>query len=168
MPNKTIIAATLAITLAACSTPGAEAPTSTAIAIPAPAPLPAMAGVYGGSYVCTDGEHGFYLDIKSLEAMRGGGFDVSGVLGFFPTIGGKDGGTAQVAGSFEVSGTIFGNGKIHLEPGAWLKLPSGYGAAALDGMLIHRDDGLWSIKGKPVVPGNPDLCSDLVASKFLP
>ncbi len=45
----------------------AAALATTILAVPALAQFPGdgagVKGVYGGSYVCTDGEHGFYLDI---------------------------------------------------------------------------------------------------------
>lgn len=125
-------------------------------------------GIYAGSYLCQDGEHGFYLDIAALAPNDQGGFSASGVLGFFPVLGGTDGPLAEVAGSFTVSGTIEGDGRITLAAGEWLVEPAGYGAAELEGRLTARADGLWEIAGRPVIPGNADYCSGLVATQFLP
>lgn len=169
MQIKAIAAAALAISLAAaCSTPAADAPTSTAIAIPAPTPLPALAGVYGGSYTCADGEHGFYLNITKATAKASGGFDAAGVLGLFPTVSGQGGPAGMVAGSFKVTGTIGADGAIAMTAGDWLIQPANYGSANLEGTLAKTDSGGYILRGKPVVPGNPDACSDLIATQFLP
>ena len=168
MLTKAICAAALAISLAACATPATDAPASMAIGIPAPTPLPALAGVYGGSYTCGDGEHGFYLNIDKATAKTGGGFDVSGVLGFFPTATGQGGPAGMVAGSFAVSGTIGADGAVAMSAGAWLKQPASYGAANLEGALTQNAAGSYTLRGKPVVPGSPDACSELIATQFLP
>lgn len=145
---------------------------TTGLAAPALAQLPAdgagVKGVYGGSYVCTDGEHGFYLDITTLTPKDGGGFDASGVLGLFPTLAGAGGPVGGVAGSFKVSGTIGADGAVAMAAGDWLKQPAGYGAANLEGKLKARPSGGYSLIGKPVVPGNPEACSNLIATQFLP
>lgn len=170
MHIKAIAAAALAISLAAaCATPAGDTGAApTAIASPAPAPLPAMAGVYGGSYTCVDGEHGFYLNINKATAKTGGGFDVSGVLGLFPTVTGQGGPAGMAAGSFAVSGTIGADGAVTMTPGDWLKQPADYGAAHLEGALTQNADGGYTLRGKPVVPGRPDACNDLIATQFLP
>lgn len=128
----------------------------------------AASGVYAGSYTCTEGEHGFYLDIKSLKTNKAGGFDATGVLGFFPTLGGKGGSSATATGSFKVAGTISSKGEIAMTAGDWLKKPAAYGAANLSGVLAKQADGAYAIMGKPVVPGRPDMCTDLIATQFLP
>lgn len=126
-----------------------------------------MSGVYSGSYMCQDGEHGFYLDISAL-ARRDDVLAVSGRLGIFPVLGGAAGPLADIAGSFLVHGTIDGQGAIWLEIGDWLVQPPGYGAANLEGRLSKRRDGLWQIHGRPVLPGNEAFCSDLIATQFMP
>lgn len=125
------------------------------------------AGVYGGSYTCTDGEHGFYLDLTSIRPKAGGGFDADGTLGLFPTLAGQNGPVGKVAGSFAVAGTITGDGVISLAPGDWLVKPPGYGAARLEGRITAVASG-HAITGKPVVPGNESACSNLIATQFLP
>lgn len=145
-----------------------------AVALPlaAHAQLPAdgagVKGIYGGSYVCTDGEHGFYLNIDTLTPKSGGGFEASGVLGLFPTLAGISGPVGGAAGSFKVSGTIAADGTVAMASGDWLKQPAGYGAADLEGKLRQKPDGSYALIGKPVVRGNPEACSNLIASQFLP
>lgn len=148
-----------ALALSACmtTTPGPDAP-----------PPHPYAGVYGGSYTCTDGEHGFYLDLTSVLPKAEGGFDAEGVLGLFPTLAGISGPVGGVAGSFAVSGTISADGDIAMTAGEWLVQPSGYGAANLEGKLRARPAGGHALTGKPVVPGNPSACSNLIATQFLP
>lgn len=150
-------AAVAALPLGACST---TAPTA-----PQDAPY---VGVYGGSYTCTDGEHGFYLDLTSVRAAAGGGYDVDGVLGLFPTLAGISGPVGGVAGSFAVSGAISADGDIAMTAGDWLVQPAGYGAANLEGKLRAKPGSGYALTGKPVVPGNPGACSNLIASQFLP
>lgn len=153
---------TLTLALAAAAT----------LAAPALAQLPAdgagVKGIYGGSYVCTDGEHGFYLSIDALTAKSDGGFDASGVIGLFPTLSGISGPVGGVAGSLKVTGTIAADGTVAMTSGDWLKQPAGYGAADLEGKLRQKPDGSYALIGKPVVRGNPEACSNLIASQFLP
>ncbi len=159
MHMKASMSCALAALLAsACSTLGG-APADTA--------SHPWAGVYGGSYTCTDGEHGFYLDLSSVTARDDGGFDASGVIGLFPTLAGKDGPVGTVAGSFRVSGTITADGVISMAPGDWLVQPPGYGSARLEGKIIAAPSG-HAITGRPVAPANPAACSSLIATQFLP
>jgi len=138
------------------------------IALPAQAQeAPGWLGTYGGSYLCQDGEHGFYLNIEEATATATG-HDVSGVLGFFPTLAGQGGSSSGVSGSFQVSGTIASDGAIMLTAGEWLVRAENYGAANLEGNVSSRGAGLWQIIGAPVIPGNPDACSGLIATQFLP
>jgi len=129
---------------------------------------PGWAGTYAGSYVCVDGEHGFYLDVSQTTKANAERFEASGTLGFFPVIGGRGGSAATVAGSFAVTGTVNADGTWRLEPGEWLVEPARYGAAIMTGRFSQRADGLWQIEGKPLVPGNEANCSDLIATQFLP
>lgn len=135
---------------------------------PAQSPLANPEGVYGGSYRCADGEHGFFLEITETGPDGADGLEVSGVLGFFPVLGGADGALAEVLGSFMVSGSLDGEGRILLLPGDWLIQPSGYRAANLEGRLAPRADGALEILGRPVIPGNEAFCFDLIATRFLP
>lgn len=125
-------------------------------------------GVYAGSYVCEDGEHGFYLRIdETADPEEGQGYVIHGVMGFFPVLGGSDGPLAHVSGSFEIVGVI-AEGRIWTDPLDWLQPVPEYGAARLAGTIAPRSDGLMEIIGKPVVPGNEEFCSDLIATQFLP
>ncbi|MEM6474627.1 MAG: hypothetical protein AAF687_00525 [Pseudomonadota bacterium] len=125
-------------------------------------------GQFGGSYTCEDGDHGLYLELW-LASMGEETAEVYGVLGFFPILSGVDGRSGLVAGSFEVTGTLTRATKgISLTPGQWIVQPEGYGAAGLEGTIDSREDGNLVITGKPVVPGAPDFCSDLVATGFAP
>ncbi|MXO91859.1 hypothetical protein [Pontixanthobacter aquaemixtae] len=131
-------------------------------------PMRDFDGIYGGSYVCKDGEHGFYLDLLVVRETEEG-FDVAGTLGLFPTLAGAEGSSADATGSFAVTGTISGmDYTINLSPGEWKLKPDFYGAAGLVGTLEPAGDHSWQITGKPVVPGQPDFCSDLIATQFLP
>ena len=128
---------------------------------------PLDTGHFAGSYTCQDGEHGIYLQLD-VDANDGEVAEVSGILTFFPTLAGKDGPSGMVTGSFTVSGTIVRETMaISLEPGDWLFQPEGYGAAALEGTFTDTPEGLSQIIGKPVVPGNPDFCSDLIATELV-
>ncbi|MFZ1743746.1 MAG: hypothetical protein WAT93_12885 [Pontixanthobacter sp.] len=127
-----------------------------------------MAGVYAGSYNCMDGEHGFYLDVSIDGLTDDGDQIVSGTLGVFPTLGGENGAMSSVSGSFAVTGTIDAESMLRMTPGDWLVQPDFYGAAELEGKVWQGDKGLWQINGKPIVPGNPDYCSELIATQFLP
>lgn len=142
--------------------------TSAGAAAQLPADSAELLGPYAGSYVCQDGEHGFYLDLEEVIQNGDGTLGASGTLGMFPVLAGLSGSSGSVAGSFSVSGTISADGVIALAPGDWLVQPEGYGAAHLEGTLSQRGDGAWQIAGKPVIPGNPDACSDLIATRFLP
>lgn len=133
-----------------------------------PADASQLLGLYAGSYLCADGEHGIALSLDAVAPADGGGVAATGRLGIFPVLAGRDGSSAAVAGSFAVSGTIAASGEVTLNPGDWLVRPEGYGAAVLTGTFSQRGDGLWQIVGRPVVPGNDSYCSDLVATRFLP
>lgn len=166
MPIKATCVAALAIALtSACSTTAPDTPAASA---PAAAMLPPIAGVYGGSYTCIDGEHGFYLNLTKATSNAGGGYDVAGVLGLFPTVTGQGGPSGMASGSFKVTGTIAANGAIAMTAGDWLIQPPGYGAANLEGTITKTDSAGYVLRGKPVVPGRPDVCSDLLATQFLP
>lgn len=125
-------------------------------------------GIYAGSYVCEDGEHGFYLRIdETADPEEGYGYVIFGVMGFFPVLGGSDGPLAHVSGSFEIVG-IIADGRIWTDLREWLLEPPDYGSARLAGTIAPRADGLMEIVGKPNVPGDEDFCSDLIATQFLP
>ncbi len=128
-----------------------------------------IAGSYGGSYLCKDGEHGVYLELINVIPSPYSESEkrVWGMLGFFPIIAGQNGGLADMAGSFNIYGFIEEGGKISLRPREWLVEPEGYGAAHIEGEIDRREDGAWRITGTALT-GVPDYCSDLIAMQFLP
>jgi hypothetical protein len=140
-------------------------------AAPAMADLPedaeALAGLYGGSYVCADGEHGVILNLTGLTARSDDrGYEVQGELSFFPVVGGADGAFADVAGSFELHGALYPNGRLILRAGDWIVEAGAYGAAGLNGTLSQREDGLWQITGIPA--DGAGACTDFVATRVAP
>ena len=143
-------------------------------AAPAMAGIPedgeGLTGLYGGSYLCADGEHGLILNIATLTP-RGApgvneGFAVQGELGFFPVLGGAGGAFADVAGRFDVSGILNTDGRLILRSGAWSIRPDGYGAAGVNGTLSQRADGLWQITGSPA--DGAHQCTGLIATRVAP
>lgn len=155
-----------ASTAALCLALGAAAPALAEI----PEDGEGLTGLYGGSYLCADGEHGLILEIAILRPRGSPGvdrsFEVEGELGFFPVLGGRGGALADVAGRFDVSGILNTDGRLILRSGAWIIRPDGYGAAGVTGTLSQRADGLWQITGSPADGANQ--CSDLIATRVAP
>lgn len=143
-----------------------------ALAAPTFAEIPAdgegLAGLYAGSYLCQDGEHGVVLDIAVEERPQASGLKLTGTLGFFPVLGGREGQFAHVAGSFSIQGLVAENGRMTFQHQDWLVEPDGYGAANFNGRITRRDDGFWQITGTPVAGQNADFCSEMIATRFLP
>lgn len=146
---------------------------------PAPAQTPdsgeGIGGLYAGSYLCEDGEHGVVLDIAASEIEGRTELRVDGTLGIVPVLAGANGEFANVAGSFTISGFILTEprgpneaGHIQFQRDAWLIEPEGYGSANFRGQLTRRDDGLWQIAGTPLAGPTSDFCSGLIATRFLP
>lgn len=137
---------------------------------PARAQVPAdgagVSGLYGGSYVCADGEHGVLVDLGLATRASGQGLEVSGTLGFFPVLAGAGGEFASVAGSFTIQGLLTENGRLVFQFREWLVQPEGYGAANFNGEMTQRDDGLWQISGRPLAGANSDFCSEMIATQF--
>ena len=147
------------------------------LAAPAFAEIPAdgegIAGLYAGSYMCQDGEHGVVLDIEMSEIEGRSELRLTGTLGFAPVLGGAGGEFAHVAGSFTISGHVVtepaGNyeaGHLQFQHEEWLLEPEGYGSANFRGQLTRRDDGLWQITGTPLAGPTSEFCSDLIATRF--
>ena len=146
---------------------------------PAPAQTPdsgeGIGGLYAGSYLCEDGEHGVVLDIAASEIEGRTELRVDGTLGIVPVLAGANGEFANVAGSFTISGFILTEprgpneaGLIQFQRDAWLIEPEGYGSANFRGQLTRRDDGLWQITGTPLAGPTSAFCSDMIATRFLP
>ena len=133
-----------------------------------PADGAGLSGLYGGSYLCEDGEHGVLLDLSMEERPAGKGLKVTGTLGFFPVLAGQGGSFAQAAGSFTIVGLLTPDGRLMLQHQDWLVEPEGYDAANFRGEISRRDDGLWQITGKPMAGAASKLCSELIATRFLP
>jgi len=125
-------------------------------------------GIYAGSYLCKDGEHGVVLDLAFAERASGEGLVVSGTLGIVPVLAGMDGEVGDVAGSFTVEGLLSENLRLDFRFGEWVVEPEGYGSANFRGALSQRADGLWQITGKPLAGAESELCSDMIATRILP
>ncbi len=149
------------------------------LAAPAFAEIPAdgegIAGLYAGSYMCQDGEHGVVLDIEMSEIEGRSELRLTGTLGFVPVLAGANGELADVAGSFTISGFLLTEprgantaGYLQFQREEWLLEPEGYGSANFRGQLTRRDDGLWQITGTPLAGPTSEFCSDLIATRFLP
>jgi len=152
---------------------------SAMLGFPASAQIPAtgegIGGIYAGSYLCEDGEHGVVLDIAVSEIEGRTELRVDGTLGFVPVLAGANGEFADVAGSFTISGFLLTEprgantaGYLQFQREEWLLEPEGYGSANFRGQLNRRDDGLWQITGTPLAGPTSEFCSDLIATRFLP
>lgn len=136
-----------------------------------PEDLSGLLGRYGGSYVCGDREHGFYLDLTSLTpAKDGAGHAARGVIGFFPILSGLDDSGTGPTGSFIASGTLGPDGALSLrrDGDGWLFHALGYGAPNLDGQLVARTHGGFEIRGHILLSTRPDACGDFIATRFVP
>jgi len=138
-----------------------QSATMAIVAAPGMAPSPAdgmgLSGLYAGSYLCQDGEHGVLLDIALHGRPNANGLHIAGALGFFPVLGDTGGDFSSVAGSVTREGLLTEEGRIVFHARDWLVLPDGYGAAHFNGNLAPRDGGLWQITGTPVAGGQPGL-----------
>src|SRR5690606_37427478 len=126
------------------------------LAAPAFAEIPAdgegIAGLYAGSYMCQDGEHGVVLDIEMSEIEGRSELRLTGTLGFAPVLGGAGGEFAHVAGSFTISGHVvevpdgnYEGGHVQLQPEEWLLQPEGADSGNFRGHVTRRGDGFWQI-----------------------
>lgn len=152
---------------------------SAMLGFPASAQIPAtgegVGGIYAGSYLCQDGEHGVVLDIAVSEIEGRTELRVDGTLGIVPVLAGANGAFAGVAGSFTISGVLLTEprgantaGHLQFQHEEWLLEPEGYGSANFRGQLTRRDDGLWQITGRPLAGPASQSCSDMIATRFLP
>lgn len=152
---------------------------SAMLGFPASAQIPAtdegIDGLYAGSYICEDGEHGVVLDIAVSKIEGQMELRVDGTLGIVPVLAGAKSEFADIAGSFTISGIVLTEprgasnaGHIQFQHEDWLIEPEGYGAANFRGQLTRRDDGLWQITGRPLAGPASESCSDMIATRFLP
>jgi tetratricopeptide (TPR) repeat protein len=111
-------------------------------AITSPAQGPStIAGVWEGSYVCSQGVTGLILDMVGVS-----GGTLSAVFDFFPISG-----NANVpSGSFTMTGKYSAAG-VSLMPGHWINQPRGYSMVALSGGQPSNDSQLFS--GAVTSPG---------------
>src|SRR5690606_28006799 len=134
---------------------------SAMLGFPASAQVPAtgegVGGIYGGSYLCEDREHGVVLEIAVGEIEERPELRVNGTLGLVPVLAGANGDFADVAGSFTISGFLPTEprgantaGHLQFQHEEWLLEPEGYGSANFRGQLNRRDDGLLQITGTPL------------------
>ena len=153
--------------------------TSAMLGFPASAQIPAagerIGGIYAGSYLCEDGEHGVVLDIAVSEIEGRTELRIDGTLGIVPVLAGANGEFADAAGSFTISGFLLTEprgantaGHLQFQREEWLLQPEGYASASFRGQLTRRDDGLWQITGTPLAGPASEFCSDLIATRFLP
>ena len=128
-----------------------------------------LTGVYGGSYICPDGEHGAILEVTGVEPhdMANYPYRISARLAFFPIVSQTWARLGKVAGSFTMRGTIAKDGAVQLMPTEWIVEPKGYGWARLQGRFAPRADGLMAFEGKPQPNGGVD-CRGLIATRALP
>ncbi len=127
-----------------------------------------LEGIYAGSYLCKDGEHGVVLDLAFAERAAGEGLAVTGTLGIVPVLGGLAGDSGQVAGSFLISGLLSTDLRLDFRFDGWVIEPADYGSANFRGVLSQREDGLWQITGKPLAGVESELCSEMIATRILP
>lgn len=144
----------------------AVAPTAPAVA-QLPDDTSGLLGRYGGSYLCGDREHGFFLELTRLSpAEDGAGYAASGVIGFFPILSGLDDRGTGPTGSFIASGRLAPNGALTLTREDWLFQALGYGTPNLEGKLSVRVHGGFELRGRILFSSNPGACSDVMATKF--
>lgn len=134
-----------------------------------PADPKGLTGVYGGSYICPDGEHGAMLEVTGVEPhdMANYPYRISARLAFFPIVSQTWQRLGKVAGSFTMRGTIAKDGTVRLMPAEWIVEPKGYGWARLEGRFAPREDGLMAFEGKPQANGGVD-CRGFVGTRALP
>lgn len=128
---------------------------ASALSGPARAELPAdplrLTGLYGGSHVCEDGEHGALLEITRVMAEDTPDYPwrLEGRYAFFPVMSGRGGVYGESAGSFRLLGEIRADGRVTLANLGWLVAPeAGEGAGDFEGRFAARSDGLMQFEGQ--------------------
>lgn len=134
-----------------------------------PDPL-GLAGLYGGSHICENGEHGALLEITRVIAGDTPDYPyrLQGRYAFFPLTGGRAGIYGEIAGSFRLVGEIREDGHVTLDSLGWLVAPpEGQGAGDIEGRFSARADGLMQFEGR-MDTGVPDECGAVLLTRALP
>jgi len=139
-PNASPTATSVAGPLSTRSSPllgGAVPPQDTTT----PPPLAAqdVSGVWEGSYVCSQGPTKLRLTINSTGAADGS--DVTALFEFSALPSNP----AVRSGSFNMTGTIQGNGLLDLIPGQWVQQPSGYVGVSLASTVSRSPQGTVTV-----------------------
>lgn len=141
---------------------------------PARAELPPeplrLAGLYGGSHVCENGEHGALLEITRVvpDDTPDYPYRLEGRYAFFPVISGRAGIHGESAGSFRLVGEIRADGHVTLDNLGWLVAPeTGEGAADFAGRFAVRSDGLVQFEGR-METEVADECGTVLLTRALP
>jgi hypothetical protein len=145
-----------------------------ALSGPARAALPAdplrLTGLYGGSHVCEDGEHGALLEITRVIADDTPEYPwrLEGRYAFYPVMSGRAGVYGESAGSFRLLGEIRADGHVTLDNLGWLVAPqTGEGAGDFEGRFAVRSDGLMQFEGQ-IDTGVPGECGAVLLTRALP
>lgn len=155
--------------IAALAVPFAALPVGAAGA-QLPADPMGLPGLYGGSHVCEDGEHGALLEITRVIADDTPDYPyrLEGRYAFHPVIGGRAGIYGEIAGSFGLVGEIRADGQVTLDNLGWLVMPpEGYDAADFEGRFAARADGLMQFEGR-MDTGVPGECGAVLLTRALP
>lgn len=129
-----------------------------------------LTGLYGGSHVCENGEHGALLEITRIIAEDAPDypFRLEGRYAFFPVISGRAGIYGDLAGSFRLVGEIRSDGRVKLDALGWLVAPpEGYGAGDFEGRFSQRADGLMQFEGR-MDTGVPGECGAVLLTRAMP
>ena len=144
---------------------------ASSLAFPARAELPAdplrLIGLYGGSHVCENGEHGALLEITGVAAGDSPEYPyrLEGRYVFFPVIGGRTGIYGEMAGSFRLVGEIRADAGATLNTLGWLVAPrEGYDAGDIEGKFSARADGLLQFEGQ-MDTGVPGECGAVLLTR---
>ena len=85
-----------------------------------------LTGTWTGSYTCSQGVTGVWLDLVGYASGR-----VEGTFRFFPVASHP----GVATGSFRMLGSLAQAGGVVLAGGAWIERPPGYGTVDLEGRV---------------------------------
>lgn len=150
----------------------ASALSGPALSGPAHAEMPAdplrLTGLYGGSNVCENGEHGALMEITRVIAGDTPDYPwrLEGRYAFFPVMSGRGGVYGESAGSFRLLGEIRADGRVTLANLGWLVAPeTGEGAGDFEGRFTVRADGLMQFEGQ-MDTGVPGECGAVLLTQM--